>query len=89
MHEVARHLTKKFKSQAPKGMGDCFQYDHVYVTTINEQPATMEELYKNHFAKLINNDDEKAKLLDDADDALKDLFAKAECLVHYIYASPY
>ena len=44
-------------------------------------------LYKSHFAKLINNDGEKAKLLEDADDALKDLFAKAECLVHYIYAS--
>lgn len=37
----------------------------------------MEELYKNHFAKLINNDGENAKLLEDADDALKDLFAKA------------
>ena len=47
------------------------------VTTINEQPATVEELYKNHFAKLINNDGENAKLLEDADDALKDLFAKA------------
>ena len=52
MHEVARHLTKKFKSRAPKGMGDCFQYDHVYVTTINEQPATVEEFVQEPFCKI-------------------------------------
>ena len=30
IHDVAGHLTKKFKSQAPKEMGECFQYKHVY-----------------------------------------------------------
>lgn len=87
MHEVARHLTKKFKSQVPKEMGKCFQYNRVYYTTINEQPATVEEFVPGHFAKLINNDGKKAKVPEDADDDLKDLLAKAECLVHYTYAS--
>ena len=72
MHVVARHLTKNFKSQTPKGMRDCFQYDHVYVTTINEQLQQWRNLHMNHFAKLINNGGEKAKLLEDADDTLKD-----------------
>lgn len=87
MHEVARHLTKKFKAKAPKEMGECFQYNHVYYTTINDQPATVEEFVPGRFAKLINNDGRRAKLPDDADDELKDLLAKAECLIHYTYAS--
>lgn len=77
MHEVARHLTKKFKSQ----------YNNVYYTIINEQPATVEEFVPGPFAKLINNDGQTAKLPEEADDELKDLFEKAECLVHYTYAS--
>ena len=43
-------------------MGECFQYNHVYFTTINEQPATMEEFVPGPFAKLINNDGKKATL---------------------------
>ena len=43
-------------------MGECFQYNHVYVNTINEQPATVEEFVPGPFAKLINNDGKKAKL---------------------------
>ena len=80
MHEVARPLTKKFKAQAPKEMGECFQYDHEYYTTINDQPATIEEFVPERFAKLINNDGRRANLPEDADDELKDLLAKAECL---------
>ena len=87
MHEVARHLTKKFKSQAPKEMGKCFQYNHVYYTTIKEQPATVEEFVPGHIVKLINNDGKRAKLPEQADDELIDLLDKAECLVHYTYVS--
>ena len=83
MHEVARHLTKKFKSQAPKEMGKCFQYNPVYYTTIKEQPATVEEFVPGHFVKLINNDGKRAKLPEQADDELIDFIDKAECLVHY------
>ena len=39
------------------------------------------------FAKLINNNGKKADLPEDADKDLKDLLAKAECLVHYTYES--
>lgn len=87
MHEVARHFTKKFKLQAPKEMGECFQYNHVYFTTTNEQPTRVEEFVPRPFAKLINNDGKKAKPPEDADGALKDLLAKADCLVHYTYES--
>ena len=87
MHEVARHLTKKFKSQAPKEMGKRFQCNHVYYTTIKEQPATVEEFVPGHFVKLINNDGKRAKLSEQADDELIDLLDKAECLVHYKYVS--
>lgn len=87
MHEVARHLTKKFQSQAPQEMGKCFQYNHVYYTTIDEKPATVEEFVPGLFAKLINNNGKKADLPEDADKDLKDLLAKAECLVHYTYES--
>ena len=62
-------------------------YIHVYYTTINEQPATVEEFVPGHFAKLINNDGKKAKLPEEADDELIDLLDKAECLVHYMYVS--
>ena len=87
MHEVARHLTKKFQSQAPQEMGKCFQYNHVYYTIIDEKPATVEEFVPGLFAKLINNNGKKADLPEDADKDLKDLLAKAECLVHYTYES--
>jgi len=59
----------------------------VYFTTINEQPATVKGFVPGPFAKLINNGGKKANLPEDADDALKDLLAKAECLVHYTYES--
>ena len=62
IHDVAGHLTKKFKSQAPKEMGECFQYKHVYFTTINKQLATVEEFVPGPVAKLKNNDGKKAKL---------------------------
>ena len=62
IHDVAGHLTKKFKSQAPKEMGECFQYKHVYFTTINKQLATVEEFVPAPVAKLKNNDGKKAKL---------------------------
>ena len=80
MHEVARHLTKKVKSQVPKEMGKCFQYNHVYYTTINEQPATVEEFVPGHFVKLINNDGKKAKVPEDADDDLKDFVGESRLL---------
>ena len=70
-------------------MGECFQYNHVYFTTINEQPATMEEFVPGPFAKLINNDGKKATLPEDADDASKDLFAKAvSCSLHICIIQP-
>lgn len=87
MHEVARHLTRKFKSKAPAAMGKCFEYNHSYYTMINNKPATVEEFVPGPFVKLINNDGRKAKLPEQADEELKELHAKAECLVHYTYVS--
>ena len=43
----------------------------------------VEEFVPGGFAKLIHNDGKMAKLPEDADDELKDLLAKADCLIHY------
>lgn len=87
MHAVARHLTKKFESMAPREFGECFQYNRCYYTTINGQPATIEEFVPGSFVKVINNNGIIIPLPDDAADDFKELFQKAECLVHHSYQS--
>lgn len=87
MHEVARHLTKKFQSKAPPEFGTCFSYNHSYFTRVDDKPATVEEFVPGSFVKIINNNGKRAQLPGDANEELKDLFYKAECLVHYSYHS--
>lgn len=84
MHEVARHLTKKFREKAPKEFGECFNYNHIYFTTIDEEPATIEEFVPGNFAKLINNNGKCASFHDESE-SFQELLDKAECLVHYTY----
>ncbi|KXJ05549.1 Transient receptor potential cation channel subfamily M member 6 [Exaiptasia diaphana] len=86
MHAVARHLTQRFKSKAPKKFGNCFHYNECFFTTYEGKAATIEDFVPGTFAKLINNDGELVKIPGDASDEVKELNAKAECLVHFSHS---
>ena len=83
MHAVASHITNKFNSKVPADFGKCFQYNHCYYTKINDQPATIEEFVPGSFTKIINNIGIIIPFAEDADDELKQMLQKAECLVHH------
>jgi hypothetical protein len=87
MHAVARHLTKKFESKAPSSFGKCFKYTHCYYTTYNGEPATIEEYVPGTFVKIVNNDGHCTKPPEGASNQSKEIFANAQCLVHYTYQS--
>lgn len=87
MHAVARHLTKKFQSKAPSSFGKCFKYDRCFYTSYNGEPATIEEYVPGTFAKIVNNDGQCIKPPEGASDQCNEIFAKAQCLVHYTYHS--
>ena len=83
MHAVASHITNKFNSKVPADFGKCFKYNHCYYTKINDQPATIEEFVPGSFTKIINNNGIIIPFAEDADDELKQMLQKAECLVHH------
>lgn len=87
MHAVARHLTKKFESKAPSSFGKCFKYNHCYYTSYSGEPATIEEYVPGTFVKIVNNDGQCTKPAEGASDQCKEIFAKAQSLVHYTYHS--
>ena len=87
MHTVARHLAKKFESKAPPSFGKCFKYNYCYYTTYKCEPATIEEYVPGTFVKIVNNDGQCAKPPEGSSDQCKEMFAKAQCLVHYTYQS--
>lgn len=87
MNSVARHIAQRFKAKAPPEFGECFDYNHCYYTVYNGKPVTVEEYIPGSFYKLINNDGECLTPTDDSSPHLKELFSKAECLVHYSYVS--
>jgi hypothetical protein len=83
MHAVATHITGKFNSKVPADFGECFKYNQCYNTKINDRPATIEEFVPGSFAKIINNNGIIIPFGEDADDGLKQILQKAECLVHH------
>ncbi len=85
MHAVARHITSKFERNAPSTFGQCFKYNRCYYTTFDGQPATIEEYVPGYFTKYINNNGKSVSVPEDANQGLKDLYEKSECLVHYSY----
>ena len=87
MHTVARHMTKKFNSKVTAKCGECFNYNCCYYKKINDQPAKIEEFVPESFSKTINNYGVYIPFKEDADDDLKQMLQKAECLVHYSYES--
>ena len=87
IHSVAQHIAQRFKAKAPQEFGECFDYNHCYYTTYNENPVTTEEYVPVFFYKLINNDGQCMDMNDDLSTDLKTLFFKAQCLVHHSYVS--
>ncbi|XP_078350666.1 myosin heavy chain kinase B-like [Oculina patagonica] len=85
MHAVARHLAKKFERKAPSTFGECFKYNRCYYTMFDGEHATIEEFVPGYFVKYINNNGKCVPVQEDANQNLKDLFSKAETLVHYSY----
>lgn len=69
----------------PHQFGECFEYNRCFYTTFQDQPATIEEFVPGSFAKMINNNGKIISLPEDSDDDLKQLYQKAQCLVHYSY----
>ena len=88
MHAVASHLTQKFALEAPTEFGAYFKYNRCYYTTYNDRPATVEEYVPGNFVKYINNDGTFTYTHDGCSDEYKELFEKAQCLVHYSYNIP-
>ena len=87
MHAVARQLTKQFCSKVPNQFGQCFQYNRVFFSQFEDEPATIEEFVPGNFIKYINNNGECCSLQQKCTAELKELRLKAECLVHYTFES--
>jgi hypothetical protein len=85
MHEVARHVTKGFSVKVPEEFGECFSYNHVFYTQFKDTTATVEEFIPGAFMKYVNNDGECIHPPGNSSSECKEVFAKAETLVHYSY----
>lgn len=85
MHAVASHITGRFCSKVPAEFGKSFTYNKVYYAKYEEEPVTVEELVAGKFLKYVNNDGTCVKPSEDEEDDVKDIFLKAQCLVHMSY----
>ena len=83
MHSVARLLAKKFERNAPSTFGKCFRYNRCYYTMYDGEHATIEEFVPGSFTKYINNNGKSVDIPQDASEDVKQLFLKAQTLVHY------
>lgn len=82
MHAVARNITQRFSSKVPAEFGDSFQYGKVFYSVLDDLPITVEEFVPGEFRKYVNNN---GACLTSPGDACDEVFAKAQCLVHYSY----
>lgn len=85
MHSAARQLTEQFSNKVPSHFGRCFHYNRVFYTKFEDEPATVEEYVPGNFLKYINNNGECCSAPEKCTNEYKELFLKAECLVHYSY----
>ena len=85
MHAVAWHLTQRFAAKVPASFGKVFKYNKVYYTEFNSEPVTVEEFVEGKFSKYINNDGRCVTPSNDASEEEEEIYAKAQCLVHYTY----
>ena len=83
MHAVARNITQRFSARVPIPFGDTFSYGKVFYSVLDELPVTVEEFVPGEFQKYVNNDGTcYAPVTEDH----QEVYAKAECLVHFSYA---
>ena len=83
MHAVARNITQRFSSRVPIPFGDTFSYGKVFYSVLDELPVAVEEFVPGEFQKYVNNDGTcYAPVMEDH----QEVYAKAECLVHFSYA---
>ena len=82
MHAVARNITQRFSSKVPAEFGDSFQYGKVFYSVLDDIPVTLEEFVPGEFRKYVNNN---GACLTSPVEACDEVFAKAQCLVHYSY----
>ena len=73
---------KLVKPEPNKKVTLCFSYNKCLYTVYDGQPSTIEEFVPGAFVKLIDND---GRYLEPPDDSSKELYAKAQCLVHFSY----
>ena len=85
MHAVARHLAQKFERNSPTKFGECFKYNWCYYRMFDGEHATVEEFVPGSFVKYVNNNGNCVPPPEDGTQDLKDLFLKADTLVHHSY----
>ena len=83
MHTVARQLTKQFSTIVPEEFGQSFAYNKVFYSRFNGKAVTVEEFVSGQFTKYVNNDGKCIIPKADAHREFKEIFDKAQCLVHY------
>ena len=82
MHAVARHIANEFERNAPSTFGQCFKYNRCYYTLFDCEPTTIQEYVPGEFTKYTNSNGKSVAIPDAATSILKELYAKAQCLVH-------
>lgn len=87
MHAVARHLTKGFSLKVPREFGQCFKYNKVYYSSLNGKPVSVEDFVPGKFAKYVNNNGKCVAAPESSSSESKEIYAKAQCLVHYSYST--
>ena len=80
--QMARHLTKQFRTIVPEELGQSFAYNKVFFSGFNGKPVTVEEFVSGQFTKYVNNDGKCIIPKADAHIEFHEIFDKAQCLVH-------
>ena len=79
---VARNTTQTFSSRVPPPFGDTFSYGKVFYSLLGELPVKVEEFVPGEFQKYVNND---GTCYSPVTEDHQEVYAKAECLVHFSY----
>ena len=72
---VAQNLTQRLDKMAIDNFGHTFTYGKVFYADLDDEPATVEELY-------INNDGECGTTVDEE---MSEIYKKAQALTHFSY----
>ena len=87
MHAVARHITKGFALKVPREFGECFWYNKAFYSCLNGKPVIVEDFVPGMFAKYVNNNGKCVAPPESSSSQTKEIYAKAQCLVHYSYSA--